>query len=231
MEDRNYAKSKASSYFSSSRFSEGDIFEPYLDADRKNQYEKDRVRLKEQDSNMKFRIRVLRILSRVFSACLSIGIVVQQAIVVMKFLKTQNSTYTANGRQIQLWPNNPITTYSYVYFGVSIISMVLDLIAVIAYCEGVDRSNKVDTISTVWSAFVFVGNILIWAAAVSIYRYGKHKVNDRWRDLWGWSCSSAATELQPFVPDVNFKQLCGVQVRLPNHELNFSQRILTVCAE
>lgn len=171
--------------------------------------------LEEQDSNMKYRIRVLRFVSRVIAVFLSLAVVVPIAMTLIKYLETRNVTHSGHDDDEQpIWPENTNTTYTYVYFGVSIISFLLNTLILISYCRGVRRANTAATIGTVWSTVVIVAHIAIWIAAVAIYRYGKRKVDDRWEDLWGWTCSKTADEIQPFVREVRFEMYCNIQVRL-----------------
>jgi len=74
-------------------------------------------------------------------------------------------------------------------------------------------ANKADDTLGWWSAFTTGAQILFYAMAVGIYRYGKEPVAGHFRDLWGWSCSPAANQVQASILDVNFSQYCSIQVR------------------
>lgn len=166
-----------------------------------------------EDSNMKYRIRVMRFISRVVAVLLSIAVVVPMTLTLVKFLQTRNNTHSGHNDEEQpIWPENTNTTYTYTYFSISVTSMLINAIILVSYCHGVRRANFAATIGTWWSSIVIVAHISIWIAAVAFYRYGKRKVDDKWEDLWGWTCSKTAEDLQPFVKDITFKKYCHIQV-------------------
>jgi len=168
--------------------------------------------LEEQDANMKYRIRVLRFVSRVIAVFLSIAVVVPIAMTVVKYLETRNTTHSGqNDGEQPIWPSNTNTTYTYTYFGVSVVSFLLNAAIVISYCHGVSRANTAATVETVWSTVVIVAHVSIWIAGVVFYRYGKHKVNGKWEDVWGYTCSKTAEDLQQFVKDIHFAKYCNIQ--------------------
>ena len=56
------------------------------------------------------------------------------------------------------------------------------------------------------------GNLIVWSVAASLYRTEKDK-NGKSNDLWGWTCSPAATKIQKeFAGEVNFNNFCNIQV-------------------
>lgn len=197
-----------------SRFSEQgyDSYSPYENAIQ---------HLEEKDAKIKYRIRLLRFISRVLAVLLSIAVVVPCTMTFIKYLETANTTHSGfNGEEQPIWPEHRNLIYTYVYFGVSIVSMLLNAIIVVSYCHGVRRANSAATISTVWSTIIILAHISIWFAGVAIYRYGKHKVNDKWEDLWGWTCSKAAQDIQPFVKEISFEKYCNVQVSFPKFKIS-----------
>ena len=50
-------------------------------------------------------------------------------------------------------------------------------------------------------------HLAVWIATAVAYRVGKTG-----KDLWGWSCSTAAQDIQKTFPEVNFDFLCSFQV-------------------
>ena len=53
----------------------------------------------------------------------------------------------------------------------------------------------------------------MWIASVAIYRYGKEPdVEGKFKDLWGWTCSPAAREIQDQITNVDFDTYCNIQV-------------------
>lgn len=198
-----------------SRFSEQgyDSYSPYEDEAVR--------RLEEKDSMMKRRIRLLRFISRVIAVGLSIAVTVPMTMTLIKYLETRNSSHSGfNDTERPIWPENTNTTYTYVYFGVSVVSLLLNAIILLSYFQGVRKANYAATIGTVWTTIVILAHIGVWIAAVAIYRYGKRKVNDKWEDIWGWTCSKTADDIQPFVKQIRFSKYCNIQVSSSNLEMS-----------
>lgn len=98
------------------------------------------------------------------------------------------------------------------YAAVSAVSFLLNFAVLISYLRGTKSANKADQISTIWSWATIITHIVTWAVAVSVYRYGKEPVDGRFKDLWGWTCSTTAAELQEVLISVDFAKYCTVQV-------------------
>lgn len=109
------------------------------------------------------------------------------------------------------WAHDTITWYTYMYFSISAISFILNFIILLSYIRSVKTANSASTFSSVWTWTITLTHIGIWIASVVIYRYGKEPVNGKFRDLWGWTCSSTAQELQDVLTSVNFDRYCNVQ--------------------
>ena len=169
--------------------------------------------MEERDANMKYRIRLLKIVSRILAVILSAVTLTPLALTLAKYYQTKDNTYdTGNGERVPTFPADSTTVYTYVYFGISIASLLLNLLVLIAYCWGVKKANTVATIATWWAVAIMISHVAIWAAAVAYYRYGKHKVDGKWKDLWGWTCGGTANELQKFITNINFSTYCKIQV-------------------
>lgn len=99
------------------------------------------------------------------------------------------------------------------YTAVSAISFLLNFAVLVSYLRGIKAANKTDQISTIWSWLTIVTHVVTWAVAAGIYRYGKEPVDGKFKDLWGWTCSTSAAELQAVLTSVDFSKYCTVQVR------------------
>jgi hypothetical protein len=144
------------------------------------------IRLQAADRRLKHRIRVLRLISRVIALILSLTTLVPLVMTLAKFLSTKNTILTVNGQKRTAWAHDSITWYTYMYFGVSLVSFVFNLVIVTAYWRGIKKANAVASIATWWTTTVLVGHVLIWAVGTALYRYGKVPVGGKFRDLWGW---------------------------------------------
>lgn len=135
---------------------------------------------------------------------------------LVKFLQTQNiyrtialpdgsTTYrTAWAHSSRTWP-----TYS--YFGVALLSTVLNFATIFSYKFGVGRANTASYIASVFSWVDMLGNLGVWIAAAVVYRKEKDK-HGKSNDLWGWTCSTAAQVIQrDFAEEVNFNTYCNIQ--------------------
>jgi hypothetical protein len=135
---------------------------------------------------------------------------------VVKFLQTQNiyrtvthsdgsTTYrTAWAHDSKLWP-----TYS--YFGVALISTILNFATIYSYRFGVGRANTASYVASIFSWADLLGNAGVWIAAAAVYRNEKDK-HGKSNDLWGWTCSPAAQVIQKdFAGELDFNTYCSIQ--------------------
>ena len=142
-------------------------------------------RVSTQDQTIKSRIRILRIVSRVLAVIVSGATLAPLAMTLIKFFETRNQTITVDGEQRTAWASGTIAWYTYLYFGVSTVSFILNAAILISYCWGTKKANKASTYSGVWSGILMVGHIVVWAISIAIYRYGKAPKDGRFTDLWG----------------------------------------------
>jgi hypothetical protein len=138
------------------------------------------------DRRLKYRIRVLRLISRSIAFILSLTTLVPLALALAKFLSTKDTYFTVDGKERTAWAHDSITWYTYMYFGVSLVSFVFNLAIMTAYWRGIKKANIVASVATWWTSTVLVGHVLIWAVSAALYRYGKAPVGGKFRDLWGW---------------------------------------------
>ena len=135
---------------------------------------------------------------------------------VIKFLQTRNTyrtithpdgtttTRTAWAHDSKLWP-------TYAYFGVAVVSTLLNFATVFSYRAGVRRANVVSQVTSLFSWAVMLANVVVWSVAAGIYRNEKDK-NGKSNDLWGWTCSPLAQAIQKeFAGEVDFNKYCNVQ--------------------
>jgi hypothetical protein len=175
----------------------------------------DMHRLRAQDRDLKRRIRMLKVASRILAVILSIATLIPLLMTISKFLATCKVQYFVNGQTRTAWANNTITAYTYSYAVVIGMSLILNVSVLLAYCckEGIRSANRVARVATTWAWLIITADIVILSISLSVYRYGKEPVDGRFRDLWGWTCSSAARELQEVLTSVDFDYYCNVQVR------------------
>ncbi|EME77796.1 uncharacterized protein MYCFIDRAFT_79060 [Pseudocercospora fijiensis CIRAD86] len=167
--------------------------------------------LETYDNNLKQRIRILKLISRISATILSAITFGFLLATIIKFLLTKDIYFEVDGVKRTAWAHNTITWYTYMYFSISAISLLLNTLILLAYIRSIRAANRVSTASTIWTWAITISHISIWIASVAIYRYGKEPVNGKFRDLWGWTCSSTAKELQDVLTSVNFQRYCNVQ--------------------
>lgn len=143
------------------------------------------------------------------------GVFIPISLTLNSFLSTRNtyrdvpsgsSTINRNpwAKDTKLWP-------TMMYFAIALASLVLNLSIMIAYLRGVRTANKANVISLTFDWIVIAANLGVWIAAVVVYRNEKNK-HGKSNDLWGWSCSEAASKIQePFSGVLDFGRLCVVQ--------------------
>ena len=169
-------------------------------------------RLSTQDETLKYRIRVLRMVSRAIAVLVSAATLAPLTMTVIKFLQTKDQIITVDGEQRTAWAAGTVSWYTFLYFGVSAVTFILNAVILASYCWGVKKANKASTFASVWSGVILVTHVVIWAVAVAIYRYGKVPKDGRSTDLWGWTCSTAADEIQSQVPNLDYSKYCTAQV-------------------
>ena len=71
---------------------------------------------------------------------------------VVKFVSTKDTYFTINGMVRTAWAHDSITWYTYMYFNVTLISVVFDLVVVMIYWCGTEEANKAASIASWWAA-------------------------------------------------------------------------------
>lgn len=184
------------------------------------------ARLASRDAKHKRRIRILKALSRCLATLLSLATFVPLALTLAKFFETRDQELVVDGETRTAWAAGTITWYTYLYAGVAGVSLLLNAAILAAYCcccccrgGGVRAANAAARVEGWWAALQHVVEVLVWVASVAIYRYGREPdVDGKFRDLWGWTCSPAAEEIQAQVTNIDFSTYCHVQVSVAVRE-------------
>jgi hypothetical protein len=171
---------------------------------------------------LKQRVRQLKFVSRLFTVLLSIASLVPVAMTLAKFETTKNiykqSLATSGPKKGQTVERNAWAADSRVwptvmYTAVGAVSIVFNFSVMIAYCNGIRSANQAAKVASVFSWTVLLANLGVWIAAAVIYRQQKD-LNGKSNDLWGWTCSPAAQQIQEdFKDQVDFQSYCNTQVR------------------
>lgn len=146
------------------------------------------------------RLRILRIVSSVFTAIFTCFMEGVMAYMLYKYFSTRN--HQVNGRNA--WANNTKLWPTWLLFVASGITVAITFISLCLYCCSKKASNSRRLWLTVAKYSV---HIFSWLAVSIFYRVGK--TGD---DLWGWSCSQKAAAIQSEFPDIDFQKLCNIQV-------------------
>lgn len=132
--------------------------------------------------------------------------------------ETRDQTLTVDGAYRTAWAADTITWYTYLYFGVATVTLILNAAILASYCccgrgDGVRAANAAARVEGWWATLQHVAELCVWIASVAIYRYGREPdAEGKFRDLWGWTCSAAAEDIQAQVTNVDFGMYCQVQV-------------------
>lgn len=169
-----------------------------------------------EDEHLKARIRRLRLISRVLALLISIAVFIPIALTLHKFLTTKGvyrDVPQPGGtmKSRTAWANDSKTWPTYTYFAVATVSVLLHFATIISYWFSVQHANAAATVASVFTWAVMIGNLVVWIVAAGLYR-GEKDTGEKPKDLWGWTCSAAAQEIQDiFREQVDFNQFCNVQ--------------------
>lgn len=152
----------------------------------------------------KKRITRIRTISRMLSAILNIIMFAFMSLVVAIFIGTRN--HEALGRPI--WPRDPKVWPTVLLLVASLVTMLASLATLLYYCCCFKRA------ADSWKVIVtsYTIHIGVWLVVTFLYRYEKAL-----SDLWGWSCTDVAADLQASGNiGVDFAKLCRIQVSFPH---------------
>ncbi|KAE9970353.1 hypothetical protein BLS_004959 [Venturia inaequalis] len=174
--------------------------------------------VRQDDLQLKNSIRILRVLQRMLATGLSLAALVPTTMTLIKFLQTKNiykDVQMPNGTTVNrtAWAGDTKAWPTYMYFSIAATSFVMNLGTLIGYFWGTKAANYVATVGSAFNYAVQAVNLIVWVVAAASYKYEKEILtNGLHRDLWGWSCSTAADALQKaFVDEVPFDKYCTVQ--------------------
>lgn len=154
--------------------------------------------------------RYLRIGKIITKALTLLFSTVMFAIMLFMAIKYQSTKDVLRGGRTA-WPKEPKLWPTFMLLVGAGFTLLLSFITLLSYCCAFDRARRSWKLTVVKYAI----HIGAWLVISALYRYekGTHGVDN---DLWGWSCSTAATALQSeFNGVVDFPSLCSVQVRKP----------------
>jgi len=186
-----------------------------------------------EDLRIKKRLRRLRAVQRTSNLLISIVVlgIMLNTYLTFSFHRTDSSS----GTTLAIYPTQPILWPTYMMLSTSAVSMVFNCSILVAYCCGVAASNKVSSYSSYWGYFVHVLNFAVWIATSTTFKMMEGGASDvpPPRDLWGWTCSDAASALVQ--KTVNFDLQCTTQqvsfaVGLVNAGLEIFSIVITIIA-
>ena len=175
------------------------------------------------DQQLKRKIRLIKIVIRLVTLALALYTTYSQAATLYNFTRTKgirrettgaDGSYDTRGpwaKQTYIWPTIVLLT-------TSALTVIVSFITVISYFWGVKAANKVNTRGGTPATVAEVcAHLAVWIATAVAYRIGRTT-----SDLWGWSCSPKANEIQAVFPEVNFQFFCSTQVRFISPTFNVS---------
>ena len=156
---------------------------------------------------LKRQVRIWKLVARILTFVLAIYPLYSQAITLHKFLSTQD--IIIDGRNA--WAKTTIIWPTILLLSTSGATILVSLLVLASYLFSVKHANKTDkTIGTAGFVVEMGAHISVWIATAAAYRLG-----NTGNDLWGWTCSDKADQIQDqFEAVIDFDNLCNVQVRL-----------------
>jgi len=161
---------------------------------------------------MKQRIRYLKFILRVFALALAIYSLITMSYTLKRFIDTRDHKVIIRNsaghvlirgpwfKETKIWPTVLLAT-------TSVLSLLLNLVVLIAYFRSVRTANTTSAYFTYISFSITATHVGMWIPTAAAYRIGKTG-----KDLWGWSCSEKAQQIQfAFKGVIDFKKACNVQ--------------------
>ena len=156
---------------------------------------------------MKRRIRTFRFIQRLLSAVLSVLVAGTMTFALVKYYTTKSHT-AAN--HMPVWGTAPTLWPTFMLLAVALITLVLNVVTICAYCRSVEKANSTDSVAGYIGYGLLAVQVLAWAVSTGLF-----KMANTGRDLWGWSCGATADAIQAEVMSfLNFGTLCQTQVSL-----------------
>jgi len=160
-------------------------------------------KMKAMDLVLKKRIRILRLISRLLSTCLSIFIATTMSITLNRYLNTRNDN--------NAWPPRTIVWPTLLLFSISATTLLLNLSITLPYLFS--NKNKAVALSNSLSSFTSYVTVFFWlihttAWVVSSVLFKAASTRGGGRDIWGWSCGGSDNLDPALKAVVNFDMLC-----------------------
>ncbi|MCJ1390632.1 hypothetical protein MMC18_003493 [Xylographa bjoerkii] len=161
-------------------------------------------RVRQKDNRLKRQIRIWKLVARIFTFLLAIYPLYSQATTLQKFLGTRD--IIINGRNA--WAKETTIWPTILLLSTSGATVLVSLLILASYLLSVKHANKTDkTVGTAGFVIEMGAHIAVWIATAVAYRLGKTG-----NDLWGWTCSDKADQIQDqFQAVVDFNNFCNVQ--------------------
>ena len=144
------------------------------------------------------RMKRMRQTSRSVSACTSAFMFAAMTAISIIFANTQSERI--DGRPI--WPREPEEWPTYLLLVGAGVSLLTAIVTMLMFCCCYERASRS------WKLILLLNSVEVtyWIIVAVVYRKEK-----RLNDLWGWSCSEIADELQAGGGSVHFDRLCVLQ--------------------
>ena len=167
--------------------------------------------MRDRDAVMKHRIRYLKFSFRLFSLAAAIYSLVSMALTLSRFYATVNLRAIIRDSSGKVVTRGPWALQSkewptILLLSTAAVSLFLNVIVVAAYVISVRTANKTQEYFQYVTWVMAATHVGIWAPTAIAYRAGKDG-----NDLWGWSCSEKAKQIQPAFQSVDFNYYCNVQ--------------------
>jgi hypothetical protein len=105
------------------------------------------------------------------------------------------------------WFKESKTWQTILLMSTSAVTLLLNLVVVVAYFKSVGTANTTAAYFTYVSYIIAATHVGMWIPTAAAYKAGKNG-----EDLWGWSCSIKAEQSQvAFLGVVDFKHACNLQ--------------------
>lgn len=150
-------------------------------------------------------LRIGKIITQVITILFSTTMFAIMVFMAIKFQTTKNEF--RGGRTA--WPKQPKLWPMFMLLVGAGLTLILSVITLLWYCCAFNKARRSWKLTVV----KYVIHIGAWLVISALYRYEKD-TNGVENDLWGWSCSTTAADIQAeFSGVLNFSSLCSVQVR------------------
>ncbi|MCJ1225297.1 hypothetical protein MMC12_001946 [Toensbergia leucococca] len=126
------------------------------------------------------------------------------ALTLHKYLSTRD--IIVSGRNA--WAKDTSTWPTIVLLSASSFTFLFSIVTLAAYLISVRAANTANNVCTLGGLIELVAHMVAWISTAALYRFGKNV-----HDLWGWSCSEKAQNIQGEFRDVvDFSRFCTIQV-------------------